>query len=165
MITQWYLNTCVQFWTFFAQTTPAGAQTASAPATAAPPAAAATGGAPAAATTSLPPASMPSVTTTPPPIAPMAHTMIWQVMHGLSLFAYFVVSVALIVCVMFQTTKSEGLSGMIGGTVNSTQYRGRKSDEEMLVLWTSRLAVTFVVLSFFIWLFFGRAATAAGAMH
>jgi protein translocase SecG subunit len=103
----------------------------------------------------VPGASGPIVNTTIPQAAPH---MGLDIFHGFMLVFYFVLSAALIVCVMFQTTKNEGLSGVIGGAVTSafgTSSR-KKSSEELLGLWTTRLAVAFIFFSLVIWLLFGR---------
>jgi preprotein translocase subunit SecG len=57
------------------------------------------------------------------------------------------VSVALIICVVSQTTKHEGLGGTIGGR-SSTSFRGRPGVEEQLSRITMYLAIAFMVLSF-----------------
>lgn len=85
-------------------------------------------------------------------------SLVTTLSHGFVLSLYFVICAALIVCVMFQTTKSEGLSGVIGGTASSSLFKGKKSAEETLTMWTSRLAVAFLVFSFFIWYWFSRNA-------
>ena len=108
--------------------TPAGAATPKQPA-AAPPA----GGAPA-------PANVTGVT--PTPGVNFKHT-IW---HTLFLIIYFVVCVALVIAVLLQTTKSEGLSGIIGGSAKPV-FKGKKGFEEILQEYTNYLAVGFLVLS------------------
>lgn len=90
-------------------------------------------------------------------IPPAAQGPVHSWLHGLVLFVYFLICVGLVVCVMFQTTKNEGLSGVIGGQVSSSVFRGKKSAEETLSTWTSRLAVAFIFFSMLIWLLFGRA--------
>jgi protein translocase SecG subunit len=82
--------------------------------------------------------------------------MAMTVFHGAALFVYFLLCVALILCVMFQTSKNEGLAGMMGGSSSSALFRGKKSGEETLGMWTGRLAVAYILASFFIWLIFGR---------
>ncbi|PZR56952.1 MAG: preprotein translocase subunit SecG [Candidatus Eremiobacter antarcticus] len=88
---------------------------------------------------------------TPPPqalpqVAP--HTWIadhagWLT-HGLVGLA-IVLAFALIVLLAIQTTKQEGLSGTIGGRVDSP-YRGRLGMEENLKRVTGMVAVSFVVV-------------------
>lgn len=99
--------------------------------------------------------TVPNIGTEPFTAAPSLATTLT---HGVLLFLYFVICAALIVCVMFQTTKSEGLSGVIGGSSSSSLFKGKKSAEETLTQWTGRLAVAFIVFSFFIWLMFSRSA-------
>jgi protein translocase SecG subunit len=53
-------------------------------------------------------------------------------------------TVALIAFVAFQTTKSEGLSGTIGGKMTST-FRGKPGRDELLSIWTERTAIVFFV--------------------
>ncbi|MDE2481102.1 MAG: preprotein translocase subunit SecG [bacterium] len=62
---------------------------------------------------------------------------------------FVVAAVALIVLLALQTTKQEGLSGTIGGRVEST-YRGRLGAEEQLQRITGVAAVIFVVCAFFL---------------
>lgn len=68
---------------------------------------------------------------------------IWQVIF---LMVYFLVCVGLVVSVLLQTTKSEGLSGIIGGTAQSV-FKGKKGFEDRLKEATNVLAVSFIVLS------------------
>ena len=56
-----------------------------------------------------------------------------------------IVSVALVIAVVSQTTKHEGL-GVMGGSVQSS-FRGRPGIEERLSQITMYLAVAFMVLS------------------
>ena len=70
-------------------------------------------------------------------------------------FVYYVVlvlqalaCVALIAAVMSQTTKSEGLSGTIGGRPSAT-FRFKPGFEEQLATITKWCAVAFLALSFF----------------
>jgi len=58
----------------------------------------------------------------------------------------FLSAVALIVLVMSQTTKSEGLSGTIGGKMSSS-FRGRPGIDEKLSLFTKYAAISFMVLT------------------
>lgn len=59
---------------------------------------------------------------------------------------YVFVSIALIVLVLIQTTKSEGLSGIIGGSSQSV-FKGKKSFEEKLGTYTTYIAWGFLILS------------------
>lgn len=149
MLADLYFNSCIQCWTFFAQATaPTAAKAASQAATHATPATNATAAVPAA----PPLGGVPQVDYVPP----AHHAVVFGVLHGLTLFVYFVICVALIICVLFQTTKNEGLSGVIGGASTTSLFRGKKSAEETLSLWTTRLAVSFVIFSLFIWILFSR---------
>jgi preprotein translocase subunit SecG len=66
--------------------------------------------------------------------------------HGIA--GLFIVSaIALIVLLALQTTKQEGLTGSIGGRVESA-YRGRLGAEEQLKRVTGFVAVCFVVFGF-----------------
>lgn len=58
----------------------------------------------------------------------------------------FVVSIGLIIAVLLQTTKSEGLTGTIGGS-RETVFKGKKGAEEILEKVTSVLAVSFLISS------------------
>lgn len=58
-------------------------------------------------------------------------------------------AVALIAVVMSQTTKSEGLSGTIGGKAESA-FRGKPGSEERLASLTKWAAGTFMVTSAFV---------------
>lgn len=55
-------------------------------------------------------------------------------------------AIALITAIMSQTTKSEGLSGTIGGKAQSA-FRGKPGGEERLASVTKWAAVTFFVMS------------------
>jgi protein translocase SecG subunit len=66
--------------------------------------------------------------------------------HGLA-GIFLVSAVALIVLLALQTTKQEGLSGTIGGRVE-TAYRGRLGADEQLKRATGFAAVVFVVTAF-----------------
>lgn len=58
----------------------------------------------------------------------------------------FVSAAALIALVMSQTTKSEGLSGTIGGKMTSS-FRGKPGADEKLSLFTKYAAISFMVLT------------------
>ena len=90
--------------------------------------------------------------TAPPlqvPLAPtVQHNGTWLAQHagwlthGLAgLFLIF--ALLLIVLLAVQTTKQEGLSGTIGGRVESAY--GRPGGEELLKRWTGIVAVGFVI--------------------
>jgi preprotein translocase subunit SecG len=57
------------------------------------------------------------------------------------------VSVGLVLAVVSQTTKHEGLGGTIGGATSSS-FRGRPGIEDQIAKITMYLAVAFMVLSF-----------------
>lgn len=67
---------------------------------------------------------------------------------------YLLVCLGLIAAVLSQSSKEEGLSGMLGGGSTQSVFRGKKSFEEKLQTATNVLAVSFIVLSMLIsWLF------------
>ena len=85
-----------------------------------------------------------------PQSAPMPLTWFQQHAGWLthSVAAIFVLSaILLVVLLAAQTTKQEGLSGTIGGRVEST-YRGRLGAEEQIKRITGFMAVAFVITAF-----------------
>ena len=60
-------------------------------------------------------------------------------------------AVILIVLVMMQTTKSEGLTGTIGGKMSSS-FRGKPGFDEKLSRLTKWSAVTFFVVSILVYI-------------
>lgn len=68
--------------------------------------------------------------------------------HGLA-GIFILASIGLIVLLALQTTKQEGLSGTVGGAVQSA-YRGRPGAEETLKRATGFAAVLFVVCGTFL---------------
>lgn len=76
------------------------------------------------------------------------HT-IW---HTILLIVFFIISLALIIAILLQTTKSEGLSGIIGGSTQSV-FHGKKGFEERLQEVTNYLAVAFVVMALLVTIF------------
>jgi preprotein translocase subunit SecG len=86
----------------------------------------------------------------PSPLPVMVQTPIAQhapwLTHGIA-GIFLVAAVSLIVLLALQTTKQEGLSGSIGGRVESA-YRGRLGAEEQLKRVTGTVAVVFVVTAF-----------------
>lgn len=86
------------------------------------------------------PASIPVTTTTGASVHPM------NVIQYIVLFIYFATCAALIFLVLTQTSKSEGLTGTLGGSTQ-TVFRGKKSFEEQIDKITTYVAVLFVVLS------------------
>jgi len=80
--------------------------------------------------------------TPPPPQTFVASHFPWLT-HGVA--GLFILSAVLLVFLLaIQTTKQEGLTGSIGGRVESA-YRGRLGAEEQLKRWTGATAVLFVV--------------------
>ena len=96
----------------------------------------------------------PALIPTPKPLPPAAGNIFapvsWGDEHPLILaavkYSFLVASVALIVLMAVQTTKTEGLSGSIGGRAESA-YRGRLGLSEQLARLTTFVAVSFVVLA------------------
>jgi preprotein translocase subunit SecG len=80
-----------------------------------------------------------------PPQSPLAAHAPWLT-HGLA-GIFMLAAVALVFLLAVQTTKQEGLTGSIGGRVEST-YRGRLGAEEQLKRITGIVAVVFVVAAF-----------------
>jgi len=68
--------------------------------------------------------------------------------HGIA-GIFIVAAIALVVLLAMQTTKQEGLSGTVGGAVQSA-YRGRPGAEETLKRATGFAAVLFVVMGTFL---------------
>jgi protein translocase SecG subunit len=105
---------------------------------------------PSAAASALPPGALPSNAL--PPVAPQTAPTTWFSQH-LPWFTHgmagiFVIAALLLIFLLaVQTTKQEGLTGSIGGRVESA-YRGRLGAEEQLKRWTGVVAVVFVVSAF-----------------
>lgn len=97
------------------------------------------------------PAGVPTGAPAPPVPPQQAPTTWFQIhlpwlTHGIA--GLFVISAILLIFLLaVQTTKQEGLTGSIGGRVESS-YRGRLGTEEMLKVWTGRVAVAFVICGF-----------------
>jgi protein translocase SecG subunit len=87
-----------------------------------------------------------------PPIVPQTAPTTWfsqhipWLTHGIA-GIFIIAAIALIFLLAVQTTKQEGLTGSIGGRVEST-YRGRLGAEELLKRWTGVAAVVFVASAF-----------------
>jgi protein translocase SecG subunit len=118
-------------------------------------AAAAAKAVPTAAATILPkglPTGLPAGANIPAAVPPAPEPKTWFAMH-LSWLTHgfaglFVISAVLLVFLLaIQTTKQEGLTGSIGGRVESN-YRGRLGAEEQLKRWTGGVAVCFVIFGF-----------------
>lgn len=75
--------------------------------------------------------------------------------HTLFLIIYFLICIGLVTAVLLQTTKNEGLSGIIGGS-NQAVFKGKKGFEERLQEITNYLAVSFIILSFLLSIFMFR---------
>lgn len=72
--------------------------------------------------------------------------MMSGILHSVILFVYAFAAVSLVLAVLFQTSKQEGLGGTLGGKIESTLVR-KKSWEENLGRITTFLAVVFLVFS------------------
>lgn len=72
-----------------------------------------------------------------------------HVVLNILMFIQIIAAIALIAVVMSQTTKSEGLSGTIGGKTESA-FRGKPGSEERLASLTKWAAGTFMVTSAFV---------------
>jgi protein translocase SecG subunit len=113
--------------------------------------AAATKAVPSAAVTALPAGAVPqNAPAALPPPAPAPTTWFslhvpWLT-HGMAAI-FIIAAILLIFLLAIQTTKQEGLTGSIGGRVESA-YRGRLGAEEQLKRWTGVVAVVFVVSAF-----------------
>jgi protein translocase SecG subunit len=83
---------------------------------------------------------------TPAPVqTPVAQHLPWLT-HGIA--GIFIISaVALVFLLAIQTTKQEGLTGSIGGRVESA-YRGRLGADEQLKRLTGFVAAAFVISAF-----------------
>lgn len=92
----------------------------------------------------LPPLSPPPVPQQQPQSFFQQHTP-WLT-HGIA-GIFIACAIGLIVLLAVQTTKQEGLSGTIGGRVESA-YRGRLGAEEQLKRLTGWIAVLFVICAF-----------------
>ncbi|HVN68117.1 MAG TPA: preprotein translocase subunit SecG [Candidatus Binatia bacterium] len=87
-----------------------------------------------------------------PPVPPQVVPTTWFATHmpwlTHTIAGIFVIAaISLIALLAVQTTKQEGLTGSIGGRVESA-YRGRLGAEEQLKRWTGVAAVTFVIAAF-----------------
>jgi protein translocase SecG subunit len=67
------------------------------------------------------------------------------------------ISIALILLVMSQTTKNEGLTGTIGGNV-SANFKGKPGFEERLQNYTRYLGISWFVISILVGIAFRNAA-------
>lgn len=94
------------------------------------------------------PTAIPAPLTVTAPVAAVPHTWFAQhagwATHTLAFLAVLF-AVSLVVLLAVQTTKQEGLSGTIGGRVESA-YRSRPGMEESLKRLTGAIAVSLVVV-------------------
>jgi protein translocase SecG subunit len=88
---------------------------------------------------------VPPVPAGPAPTTWIASHLPWLT-HGIA-GLFLICAILLIALLAAQTTKQEGLTGSIGGRVESA-YRGRLGAEEQLKRWTGFVAVCFVVTGF-----------------
>ncbi|MCL5773499.1 MAG: preprotein translocase subunit SecG [Firmicutes bacterium] len=96
---------------------------------------------------------IPAPQVSPSPISYPVSSGSQGLFHYVFLLVYFLVCAGLVVAVLLQTTKSEGLTGTIGGSTQSI-FKGKMGMEEQLNRLTTYLAVGFVVISLLI-SFFG----------
>ncbi len=59
----------------------------------------------------------------------------------------FLISIGLIIIVVSQTHKAEGLGTAVGGSSQSSSFRGRAGHEEIINKYTAWLAIAFMVIS------------------
>lgn len=115
-------------------------------------AAAASKAVPSAAASALPRGAASSPLPATPPIVPQPAPTTWfsqhvpWLTHGIA-GIFIIAAIALVFLLAIQTTKQEGLTGSIGGRVESS-YRGRLGAEELLKRWTGVSAVVFVATAF-----------------
>ncbi len=69
-----------------------------------------------------------------------------NIIQGILLVLQGLISLALILIVMSQTTKNEGLTGTIGGNV-SANFKGKPGFEEMLQTYTRYLGIAWFAIS------------------
>lgn len=98
------------------------------------------------ATAAAVPVVVPPAPITPPPPQTFIAAHAGWLTHGIA-GIFIVAAIALIALLAVQTTKQEGLTGSIGGRVEST-YRGRLGADEQLARITGVVAVVFVVSAF-----------------
>jgi protein translocase SecG subunit len=95
-----------------------------------------------------PAAVLPPTAPSPPPV--LVQTWVAQhlpwLTHGIA-GIFLIAAISLVFLLAIQTTKQEGLTGSIGGRVESA-YRGRLGAEEQLKRLTGVVAVAFVVSAF-----------------
>ncbi len=108
---------------------------------------------PSAAATILPQGAVPpNASPALPPVVPQPAPTTWfsqhvpWLTHGIA-GIFIIAAILLIFLLAIQTTKQEGLTGSIGGRVESA-YHGRLGAEEQLKRWTGVVAVIFVASAF-----------------
>ncbi len=69
-----------------------------------------------------------------------------NIIQGILLVLQGLISLALVLIVMSQTTKNEGLTGTIGGNV-SANFKGKPGFEEMLQTYTRYLGIAWFAIS------------------
>lgn len=69
-----------------------------------------------------------------------------EIIKGILSVIQIIAAVGMVTVIVLQTTKSEGLSGTIGGKATST-FHGKPGTEEKLNLYTKYTAITFMVAS------------------
>jgi protein translocase SecG subunit len=62
-------------------------------------------------------------------------------------FLQFVISIGLVIIVVIQTHKAEGLGTAVGGASQGSSFRGRAGHEEILNKYTVWLAVAFMAIN------------------
>jgi protein translocase SecG subunit len=70
---------------------------------------------------------------------------LYYIVRGLQ----FVISIGLIIIVVSQTHKAEGLGTAVGGSSQGSSFRGRAGHEEIINKYTIWLATAFMVISVF----------------
>ncbi len=69
-----------------------------------------------------------------------------HIVHGALSILQVIISIVLIIIVMMQTSKSEGLGGTIGGQISST-FKGKPGFDDRLSYYTRLIAVVFFACS------------------
>jgi protein translocase SecG subunit len=77
-----------------------------------------------------------------PSRSPLAQHFPWLTHTFAGIF--IVAALLLVLLLAVQTTKQEGLSGTIGGRVESA-YRGRLAGDTQIARWTTYIAITFIL--------------------
>lgn len=80
--------------------------------------------------------------------------MTWY--QGALLFVQFVIGIGLILIVLSQTSKNEGLTGSIGGNLPSN-FKGKPGYEERLKMYTRNLGIAWFVVSILVGIVFRTA--------